>query len=79
MTHAPNHAACEFSVPSGLQVVKWGGPANDNIVFSSAETVNLYFWPTNRPYTYPSTYVDEKLGYTLYVILLPRSSQLTIC
>ncbi|KAK4465321.1 hypothetical protein QBC42DRAFT_343948 [Cladorrhinum samala] len=30
----------------------------------SAETVNLYFWPTNRPYTYPTTYVDTKLGYT---------------
>jgi len=30
----------------------------------SAETVNLYFWPTNRPYTYPTTYVDPKLGYT---------------
>ncbi|KAK3360749.1 hypothetical protein B0T25DRAFT_536307 [Lasiosphaeria hispida] len=30
----------------------------------SAETVNLYFWPTNRPFTYPSTYVDEKLDYT---------------
>ncbi|KAM7213328.1 hypothetical protein V8F06_011276 [Rhypophila decipiens] len=30
----------------------------------SAATVNLYFWPTDRPYTYPSTYVDKKLGYT---------------
>ena len=32
---------------------------------SSVATVNLYFWPTNRPYTYPSTYVDPELGYTL--------------
>ncbi len=32
---------------------------------SSVATVNLYFWPTNRPYTYPSTYVDPNLGYTL--------------
>ncbi|TPX18751.1 uncharacterized protein E0L32_002608 [Thyridium curvatum] len=30
----------------------------------SVETVNLYFWPTNRPYTYPSTWFDESLGYT---------------
>ncbi|KAK4161345.1 hypothetical protein QBC43DRAFT_98041 [Cladorrhinum sp. PSN259] len=30
----------------------------------SAATVNLYFWPTNRPYTYPSTYVDTSLSYT---------------
>jgi len=30
----------------------------------SAETVNLYFWPTNRPYSYPNTYVDEKRDYT---------------
>ncbi|KAK4113459.1 hypothetical protein N656DRAFT_844372 [Canariomyces notabilis] len=30
----------------------------------SAETVNLYFWPTDRPYTYPSTYVDPKMDYT---------------
>jgi len=30
----------------------------------SAGTVNLYFWPTDRPYTYPSTYVDKSLDYT---------------
>ncbi|KAK4221497.1 hypothetical protein QBC38DRAFT_504851 [Podospora fimiseda] len=30
----------------------------------SAATVNLYYWPTNRPYTYPSTHVDTSLGYT---------------
>lgn len=30
----------------------------------SAETVNLYFWPTNRPYTYPTTYFDKSLSYT---------------
>ncbi|KAK3986839.1 hypothetical protein QBC44DRAFT_383728 [Cladorrhinum sp. PSN332] len=30
----------------------------------SAETVNLYFWPTNRPYTYPTTYFDPSLSYT---------------
>ncbi|OIW24826.1 hypothetical protein CONLIGDRAFT_684732 [Coniochaeta ligniaria NRRL 30616] len=30
----------------------------------SAETVNLYYWPTNRPYSYPTTYVDASLGYT---------------
>ncbi|KAK0701079.1 hypothetical protein B0H67DRAFT_549843 [Lasiosphaeris hirsuta] len=30
----------------------------------SAETVTLYFWPTNRPYTYPQTYVDPTLSYT---------------
>ncbi|KAK4249861.1 hypothetical protein C7999DRAFT_39164 [Corynascus novoguineensis] len=30
----------------------------------SAETVNLYFWPTNRPFTYPSTYVHPELSYT---------------
>ncbi|KAK1763856.1 hypothetical protein QBC33DRAFT_548754 [Phialemonium atrogriseum] len=30
----------------------------------SAGTVNLFFWPTDRPYTYPSTYVDSSLAYT---------------
>ncbi|GAB1314534.1 hypothetical protein MFIFM68171_04744 [Madurella fahalii] len=30
----------------------------------SAETVNLYFWPTDRPHTYPSTYVHPELAYT---------------
>ncbi|EOO00295.1 hypothetical protein UCRPA7_4190 [Phaeoacremonium minimum UCRPA7] len=30
----------------------------------SAGTVNLYFWPTDRPYSYPTTYVDTNLGYT---------------
>ncbi|KAJ5611394.1 hypothetical protein N7510_008113 [Penicillium lagena] len=30
----------------------------------SAGTVNLFFWPTNEPYTYPSTYVDTHLDYT---------------
>ncbi|KAK0735294.1 hypothetical protein B0T26DRAFT_671452 [Lasiosphaeria miniovina] len=30
----------------------------------SVETVNLYFWPTDRPATYPSTYVDHDVGYT---------------
>jgi len=30
----------------------------------SAATVNLYFWPTDRPYAYPSTYVDAELDYT---------------
>ncbi|KXX75722.1 hypothetical protein MMYC01_207795 [Madurella mycetomatis] len=30
----------------------------------SAETVNLYFWPTDRPHTYPSTYVHPDLAYT---------------
>ncbi|KAJ1323549.1 hypothetical protein MN608_10793 [Microdochium nivale] len=30
----------------------------------SVETVNLYFWPTDRPYAYPTTWVDESLDYT---------------
>jgi len=30
----------------------------------SVETVNLYFWPTDRPYSYPSTYVDTASDYT---------------
>ncbi|KAK4239381.1 hypothetical protein C8A03DRAFT_32554 [Achaetomium macrosporum] len=30
----------------------------------SADSVTLYYWPTNRPYTYPSTYIDTKLSYT---------------
>ncbi|KAH7014566.1 uncharacterized protein B0I36DRAFT_389425 [Microdochium trichocladiopsis] len=30
----------------------------------SAETVNLYFWPSDRPHSYPSTWVDESLDYT---------------
>ncbi|KFY02473.1 hypothetical protein O988_02136 [Pseudogymnoascus sp. VKM F-3808] len=30
----------------------------------SVGTVNLYFWPTSRPYTYPSTYIDTALAYT---------------
>ncbi|KAK1752898.1 hypothetical protein QBC47DRAFT_49357 [Echria macrotheca] len=30
----------------------------------SVETVNVYFWPTDRPYTYPSTYVDPTMHYT---------------
>ncbi|KAK4151234.1 hypothetical protein C8A00DRAFT_36134 [Chaetomidium leptoderma] len=30
----------------------------------SAETVNLYFWPTDRPFSYPSTYVHPELAYT---------------
>ncbi|KXJ88051.1 hypothetical protein Micbo1qcDRAFT_215430 [Microdochium bolleyi] len=30
----------------------------------SVETVNLYFWPTDRPYSYPTTWVDESLDYT---------------
>lgn len=32
---------------------------------SSVETVNLFYWPSNRPYTYPSTWVDPVLDYTL--------------
>jgi hypothetical protein len=35
------------------------------IPHSSAETVNLYYWPSNRPYSYPTTYVDPELDYTL--------------
>ncbi|KAJ9136614.1 hypothetical protein NKR23_g9748 [Pleurostoma richardsiae] len=30
----------------------------------SVGTVNLFFWPTDRPYTYPSTWVDIALAYT---------------
>ena len=30
----------------------------------SAETVNLYFWPTDRPHTYPTTYVHPTHSYT---------------
>ncbi|KAK9419013.1 hypothetical protein SUNI508_07534 [Seiridium unicorne] len=30
----------------------------------SAGTVNLFFWPTNNDYSYPSTYVDTALDYT---------------
>ncbi|KAK4199486.1 hypothetical protein QBC40DRAFT_81307 [Triangularia verruculosa] len=30
----------------------------------SAARVNLYFWPSDRPYTYPTTYVDPSLSYT---------------
>ncbi|KAK3308514.1 uncharacterized protein B0T15DRAFT_524594 [Chaetomium strumarium] len=30
----------------------------------SADTVSLYYWPTNKPYTYPATYYDRKLSYT---------------
>jgi hypothetical protein len=30
----------------------------------SADTVSVFFWPTNRPYTYPSTYVDKEMAYT---------------
>jgi len=30
----------------------------------SVGTVNLFFWPTDRPYTYPSTYFDASLDYT---------------
>ncbi|OTB00871.1 hypothetical protein M426DRAFT_15096 [Hypoxylon sp. CI-4A] len=29
-----------------------------------AGTVNLFFWPTNNDYSYPSTYVDTALDYT---------------
>lgn len=31
----------------------------------SAATVNLYFWPTDRPHSYPTTYVHPELNYTL--------------
>ncbi|KAJ5966405.1 hypothetical protein N7481_013119 [Penicillium waksmanii] len=31
----------------------------------SAGTVNLFYWPTNQPYDYPTTYFDEHLDYTL--------------
>jgi len=37
----------------------------------SAERVNLYFWPTNRPYTYPSTYVEEVRGLGAYTFTSP--------
>ncbi|KAF3013309.1 hypothetical protein E8E14_010912 [Neopestalotiopsis sp. 37M] len=30
-----------------------------------AGTVNLFFWPTDNDYIYPSTYVDASLDYTL--------------
>lgn len=30
----------------------------------SAGTVSLLFWPSDRPYSYPSTYVDPDLDYT---------------
>lgn len=30
----------------------------------SAATVNVFFWPTDRPHTYPSTYVDKRYDYT---------------
>ncbi|CAP65114.1 uncharacterized protein PODANS_5_6960 [Podospora anserina S mat+] len=30
----------------------------------SAASVHLYYWPTDRPYTYPTTYVDPSLSYT---------------
>ncbi|KAI1856876.1 uncharacterized protein JN550_013621 [Neoarthrinium moseri] len=30
----------------------------------SAGTVNLFFWPTNNDYSYPSTYVNTALDYT---------------
>lgn len=29
-----------------------------------AATVTLFFWPTDRPHTYPATYVDDDLDYT---------------
>ncbi|KAK1833055.1 hypothetical protein QBC39DRAFT_403476 [Podospora conica] len=31
---------------------------------SSAATVNLYFWPTDRPHTYPTTHVHPTHSYT---------------
>ncbi|KAK0644108.1 hypothetical protein B0T16DRAFT_193091 [Cercophora newfieldiana] len=37
----------------------------------SAERVNLYFWPTNRPYTYPTTHVDEVRGLGAYTFTSP--------
>jgi len=30
----------------------------------SADTVSVFYWPTDRPYSYPSTHVDKELGYT---------------
>ena len=30
----------------------------------SAATVNLLFWPTDRPYSYPATYYDTRWNYT---------------
>ncbi|KAI1076085.1 hypothetical protein F5B20DRAFT_341208 [Whalleya microplaca] len=30
----------------------------------SAGTVNLFYWPTNNDYTYPSTYIDTAIDYT---------------
>jgi hypothetical protein len=32
---------------------------------SSAGTVNLFYWPTDQPYDYPTTHFDEHLDYTL--------------
>ncbi|KAJ5768200.1 hypothetical protein N7533_000783 [Penicillium manginii] len=31
----------------------------------SAGTVNLFYWPTDQPYDYPTTHFDEHLDYTL--------------
>jgi hypothetical protein len=40
--------------------------------------VNLYFWPSDRPYTYPSTHYDEVLDYTFtspsVYMLIPTAS-----
>ncbi|KAK0617562.1 hypothetical protein B0T14DRAFT_569053 [Immersiella caudata] len=30
----------------------------------SADIVSVFFWPTDRPYTYPSTHVDKEMSYT---------------
>ncbi|KAK8012302.1 hypothetical protein PG991_009677 [Apiospora marii] len=36
----------------------------DQTCSMSAGTVNLFFWPTDNDYIYPSTHVDTDLGYT---------------
>lgn len=35
-----------------------------NVSLRSAGTVNLFFWPTDNDFIYPSTHVDTDLGYT---------------